>query len=183
MADGHPDLNGIWQAFVTADRDLQDHEAQAGPHPELMGAYGAGPAGQSIVEGGEIPYQRWALEKKRQNFEKRMMVNVFSVLASPLTRLQNGPLSSSGEAFPWRRAALFAARSRSDLCGGFRAAGQGDRYPEVLSTPLEYGSAVSQVDLPKIWVPIRQLEGRSLGFFLNGLALHAELTSSPRLRW
>jgi hypothetical protein len=29
MADGHPDLNGIWQAFVTADWDLQDHEAQA----------------------------------------------------------------------------------------------------------------------------------------------------------
>src|SRR5947199_7529091 len=55
--DGHPDLNGIWQAFVTADWDLQDHEAQAGPHPEIMAEYGAGPAGQSIVEGGEIPYQ------------------------------------------------------------------------------------------------------------------------------
>ena len=46
-----------WQAFVTADWDLQDHEAQPGPHPEIKGAYGAGPAGQSIVEGGEIPYQ------------------------------------------------------------------------------------------------------------------------------
>ena len=69
MADGHPDLNGIWQAFVTANWDLQDHEAQAGPHPELMGAYGAGPAGQSIVEGGEIPYKPGALEKKKQNFE------------------------------------------------------------------------------------------------------------------
>jgi hypothetical protein len=45
MADGHPDLHGIWQAFVTADP-----EAQAGPHPELMGAYGAGPAGQSTGE-------------------------------------------------------------------------------------------------------------------------------------
>src|SRR5919201_2173273 len=70
MADGHPDLNGIWQAFVTANWDLQDHDAQSGPHPEIMGEYGAGPAGQSIVEGGEIPYQAWALEKKKQNFQK-----------------------------------------------------------------------------------------------------------------
>src|SRR3954471_16345358 len=66
--DGHPDLNGIWEAFVTANWDLQDHEAQGVPHPEIIGAYGAGPAGQSIVEGGEIPYQAWALEKKKQNF-------------------------------------------------------------------------------------------------------------------
>jgi hypothetical protein len=78
MADGHPDLNGTWQAFVTADWDLQDHEAQPGPHPELMGAYGAGPAGQSVVEGGEIPYKPGALEKKKQNFEKRMTVDVSS---------------------------------------------------------------------------------------------------------
>src|SRR5215470_3418148 len=76
MADGHPDLNGIWQAFVTANWDLQDHEAQAGPHPEIMGAYGAGPAGQSIVEGGEIPYRASALQKKKANFEKRAMVDV-----------------------------------------------------------------------------------------------------------
>jgi hypothetical protein len=76
MADGHPNLNGIWQAFVTANLDLQDHEAQPGPHPELTGAYGAGPAGQSVVEGGEIPYQAWALAKKKENFEKRMMVDV-----------------------------------------------------------------------------------------------------------
>ena len=41
MADGHPDLNGIWQSFVAANWDLQDHEAQPGPHPESMGAYGA----------------------------------------------------------------------------------------------------------------------------------------------
>src|ERR1700676_1027123 len=57
MADGHPDLNGAWQAFVSADWDLEDHEAESGPHPELNGVYGAGPAGQSIVEGGAIPYR------------------------------------------------------------------------------------------------------------------------------
>ena len=73
---GHPDLNGIWQAFVTANIDLQDHEAQPGPHPELLGAYGAEPPGQSIVEGGEIPYQPWALAKKKENFNKRTTVDV-----------------------------------------------------------------------------------------------------------
>src|ERR1700682_4999699 len=73
MADGHPDLNGIWQAFVTANWDIQDHEAQAGPHPEIMGAYGAGPAGPRIVEGGEIPYKPQALAKKKENFDKRML--------------------------------------------------------------------------------------------------------------
>jgi len=76
MADGHPDLNGIWQAFVSADWDLQDHEAQSGPHPEIMGAYGAGPAGLSVVEGGAIPYQPWALEKKKQNFKNRAVADV-----------------------------------------------------------------------------------------------------------
>jgi len=75
-ADGHPDLNGLWQAFVTANWDLEDHEAQPGPHSELTGAYGAGPAGQSIVEGGEIPYKPDALAKKKANFENRLKVDV-----------------------------------------------------------------------------------------------------------
>jgi len=48
-ADGRPDLNGIWQSFTTANWDIQDHEAQPGPHPEIMATYGAGPAGQGIV--------------------------------------------------------------------------------------------------------------------------------------
>jgi hypothetical protein len=76
LADGRPDLNGIWQAFVTANWDLQDHEAQPGPYSELTGAYGAGPAGQSIVEGGEIPYKAEALAKKKANFENRLRVDV-----------------------------------------------------------------------------------------------------------
>ena len=59
-ADGHADLNGIWQALVSANWDLLDHEAQSGPHPEITGAYGAGPAGQSIVEGN--PDRRRLLE-------------------------------------------------------------------------------------------------------------------------
>jgi hypothetical protein len=78
LADGHPDLNGIWQALVTANWDLRDHEAQPGPHPELSGAYAAGPAGQSIIEGGEIPYKPEALAKKQANFENRLRADVSS---------------------------------------------------------------------------------------------------------
>src|SRR5215472_14413189 len=73
---GHPDLNGLWQALVTANWDLRNHEAQPGLHPELEGAYDAGPAGQSIIEGGEIPYLPEALKKKKENFENRGKVDV-----------------------------------------------------------------------------------------------------------
>ena len=66
-SDGKADLSGIWQALVTADIDVQDHDAQAGPHSDLMGAYGAWPGGQGIVEGGEIPYRPEALAKKKEN--------------------------------------------------------------------------------------------------------------------
>ena len=75
-ADGKPDLNGIWQAFTTANWDILTHAAQPGPHPELMGAWGAAPGGQGIVEGNEIPYQPWAAAKQKENFEKRMLVKV-----------------------------------------------------------------------------------------------------------
>ena len=78
IADGRPDLNGIWQAMVTANWDLQDHDAQAGPHNELVGAYGAQPAGQSIVEGGEIPYKPDALAKKKARFDNRLKADVGS---------------------------------------------------------------------------------------------------------
>lgn len=63
--DGHPDLNGIWQAIGTAYWNLQDHTASAGL-PEL-GAIGATPPGQGVVVGNEIPYQDWALEQRNKN--------------------------------------------------------------------------------------------------------------------
>lgn len=75
-ADRHPDLSGIYQAFTTANVDLQDHEAQPGPHPELLGAYGGFPAGQGIVEGGEIPYRPDALARKKEHFDKRMVASI-----------------------------------------------------------------------------------------------------------
>jgi len=92
--DGKPNLNGIWQALNTANFDLQAHAARpalalmpaaprggvAGlvrathvelPHPSVrsLGAVAGVPAGESVVEGGEIPYQPWAAAKKKENAE------------------------------------------------------------------------------------------------------------------
>ena len=68
--DGHPDLSGIWQTLSTANWDLQDHPASAGPFFQL-GAVGAIPSGQGVVEGGEIPYKPEALKQKEANFKNR----------------------------------------------------------------------------------------------------------------
>jgi hypothetical protein len=70
-----PDLSGIWQTLTTADWDIQDHSAEPGPFPELLGVWGAQPAGQGIVEGNELPYKPEALEKKKANFAKRVAVD------------------------------------------------------------------------------------------------------------
>jgi hypothetical protein len=58
--DGHPDLQGIWQAVNTAAEDLEAHNGRLGV-----------PAGPGVVEGGAIPYKPEALAKKKENFEKR----------------------------------------------------------------------------------------------------------------
>jgi hypothetical protein len=67
-ADGKPDLSGIWQALGTAHWDLEGHAARAGAVVAL-GAAGAVPGGLGVVEGGAIPYQPWALEKKKENLK------------------------------------------------------------------------------------------------------------------
>ena len=64
--DGDPDFNGIWQALGTAHWDLEDHAARQGP-ALVLGALGAIPAGRSVVAGGTIPYQDWALAKRNEN--------------------------------------------------------------------------------------------------------------------
>jgi hypothetical protein len=69
-ADGHADLNGIWQALNTANWDLQDHPSYGGPY-YLMGSIGAVSAARGVVEGGEIPYKPEALAKKKENFANR----------------------------------------------------------------------------------------------------------------
>jgi hypothetical protein len=74
MPDGKPNLTGMWQALGTAHWDIQDHSPQAGPFYQL-GAVGAIPGGQGIVDGNEIPYQPWAAEKKKENFASRLTVD------------------------------------------------------------------------------------------------------------
>lgn len=59
-ADGKPNLQGIWMVQNRASYDLQDHAARFGM-----------PAGQGVVEGGEIPYQPAALKQKQENFVNR----------------------------------------------------------------------------------------------------------------
>jgi hypothetical protein len=60
LANGQPDISGIWQVLNTAAWDLQDHGASLGV-----------PAGRSVVVDNEIPYKPEALAKKRENEAKR----------------------------------------------------------------------------------------------------------------
>jgi hypothetical protein len=82
-ADGHPDLNGIWQTLNTANYDLEAHAARhamalrPGPHGPVaakevmsLGAIGAVPGGTGVVEGGVIPYKPEALKIRDENREK-----------------------------------------------------------------------------------------------------------------
>jgi hypothetical protein len=63
-ADGKPNLQGIWQVRNRAAVNLEDHPARYGM-----------PAGRSVVEGGEIPYQDWALDHRAENFANRATVD------------------------------------------------------------------------------------------------------------
>jgi hypothetical protein len=60
MAGGRPNLQGIWQVRNRAGYNLEDHHARLGM-----------PATFSVVEGGKIPYQDWALKKREANFANR----------------------------------------------------------------------------------------------------------------
>jgi len=64
---GKPDLSGIWQAMTSAHYDVEPHAASEGPHPGLMGALSATPAGLGIVEGGRIPYNEQSLRVRDAN--------------------------------------------------------------------------------------------------------------------
>jgi hypothetical protein len=80
LADGRPDLNGIWQALNEANYDIQMHLARPalalrqgpyGPVPDAavvaLGAVGAVPPGVGVVEGDELPYRPEALKIKVEN--------------------------------------------------------------------------------------------------------------------
>src|SRR4029079_14838342 len=81
-ADGKPDLSGVWQALNTANFDIQSHPARpalaliqapprtgvAGqvratptdlpaPAVRALGAVGAVPAGEGVVDGYDVPVQ------------------------------------------------------------------------------------------------------------------------------
>jgi hypothetical protein len=71
MPDGKPNFTGLWEALGMADWDIRDHSAQPGPFFQL-GAIGATPAGQGIVDGGEIPYTPAAAAQQKENFRNRM---------------------------------------------------------------------------------------------------------------
>ena len=64
---GPPDLNGIWQAVGTAHWDLEGHTASKTPATQVLGGLGGIPAGLSVVDGGSIPYQSWALAQRNDN--------------------------------------------------------------------------------------------------------------------
>ena len=59
--DGHPDLQGVWQAVNTAVWNIQDHPPELGI-----------PAGQGVVDGNEIPYKPEALERRDENRKNRL---------------------------------------------------------------------------------------------------------------
>lgn len=63
-ADGRPDFSGIWQAMTTSNYDIQAHSARPGV-----------PAGLGVVEGNDLPYQPWALEKRAENVRNRATAN------------------------------------------------------------------------------------------------------------
>jgi hypothetical protein len=65
--DGHPNLNGIWQAAGTAHWNIEAHSAEAIEEFWPLGSLASIPAGQSIVDGGTIPYLPEALAKRDEN--------------------------------------------------------------------------------------------------------------------
>jgi len=64
---GKPNFNGVWQAMGTAYWNLEDHSASGLNQFWQLGAIAAIPAGQSVVEGGTIPYLPAALKKRQEN--------------------------------------------------------------------------------------------------------------------
>jgi hypothetical protein len=65
--DGRPNLNGVWQAANSAYWNLEAHSAQGLSEFWQLGAIAAIPAGQSVVEGGTIPYLPEGLAKRDEN--------------------------------------------------------------------------------------------------------------------
>jgi len=71
---GRPNMTGLWQSLNTANWNLQDHSAMAGPFYQL-GAAGAVPPGQGVVQGNDIPYLPAAATKKQENYLNRLTLD------------------------------------------------------------------------------------------------------------
>lgn len=80
LANGKPDLNGVWQVMSGANHGLLAHPARAaaamqpgpfGPVPAeevvALGAVGAVPAGLGVVDGNKIPYLPGKAAQQQQN--------------------------------------------------------------------------------------------------------------------
>ena len=59
-SDGKPDFSGIWRTLGALDYDLEPHAVRTDAPPGL-----------GIVDGGAIPYQPSALERRKKNFTAR----------------------------------------------------------------------------------------------------------------
>jgi len=66
--DGRPDVSGIWQVMNSAAWNIQDQNAEPGPHSAPWIGI---PAGRGVVDGNEVPYQAWARAKKDENYKNR----------------------------------------------------------------------------------------------------------------
>jgi len=64
---GKPNMNGLWQAMGSAYWNLEDHSAAGLSNFWQLGAIAAIPAGQSVVQGGTIPYKPEALAQRDEN--------------------------------------------------------------------------------------------------------------------
>ena len=85
---GKPDFNGIWQALMNANDNLEPAAPKAANHlvagdfvpvpgPEVvaLGAVGAVPASFGVVEGGEIPYRADMLARREENRENYLSMD------------------------------------------------------------------------------------------------------------
>jgi hypothetical protein len=71
-ADGHPDMQGIWQVRNRAAYGLEYHSAGLGILP-----------GKSVVTEGTIPYTPAALKTRNDNYEKRAELDPFNKCFMP----------------------------------------------------------------------------------------------------
>src|SRR5438445_13791781 len=86
--DGHPNLNGIWQATTTANWDLLPHAmrpavAPPGVYPDVpvlaapvlaLGAAGGVPPGPGVVVGNVMPYKTEDAVIKNKNAAKWLTI-------------------------------------------------------------------------------------------------------------